>query len=65
VRLPDWQKYAQDLQTHSLAALTAVRAKDVKAISAAGGDFLDTCEACHKQFKPNLPTEGILHPHYR
>jgi hypothetical protein len=29
----------------------------------ANGRIVDACEGCHKQFKPELPSEGVVHPH--
>jgi CRP/FNR family cyclic AMP-dependent transcriptional regulator len=35
-----------------------------KALRSAGDTLVDVCEGCHEEFKPDLPTEGILHvPH--
>jgi hypothetical protein len=65
VRLPDWQRYAQQLTDAGVAARKAAEAKDVAAISAVGDTLLMGCEGCHKQFKPDVPTEGLLHkPEY-
>ena len=33
------------------------------AVVAANGQLVDVCEACHKAFKPALPSEGIVHKH--
>jgi hypothetical protein len=30
---------------------------------AANGQVVESCEGCHKEFKPDLPTEGIVHTH--
>ena len=29
----------------------------------ANGNLVDVCEKCHNEFKPALPTEGIVHAH--
>jgi hypothetical protein len=60
---PDWKKYAQQLNDTGLAALNAARAKNLEGLVKANGQLVESCESCHKQFKPELPTEGILHPH--
>ena len=56
VKDPRWQKHAQDLTNAGLRALMAVDKRDLKALEAAGDDLVVTCEACHKDFKPALPT---------
>ena len=45
------------------AAMNAAKSKDLMALRAANGQLLDACLACHKEFKPDVPTEGILHTH--
>ena len=62
VQDPDWQKFARALSTAGLAALKAGEAKS-QALVAANGQLVETCEGCHKQFKPALPSEGIMHSH--
>jgi hypothetical protein len=63
--LPEWKTYSQQLSDGGLAALNAVRRKDRAAILKAGDQIVQTCEGCHEKFKPDLPTEGIVHPHYQ
>jgi hypothetical protein len=63
-RLPDWTKYSQELTTVGLAARDAARSRDFGALVKANGRLVDVCESCHKEFKPELPTEGRAHqPH--
>ena len=62
-QLPDWKKHARALTDAGLTSLKAVRSKDLRAVITANGDLVEVCEACHKEFKPALPTEGIVHPH--
>jgi hypothetical protein len=59
----EWKKYSGQLHEVGLAALSAARAKNVEALVKANGQLVEVCESCHKQFKPDLPTEGIVHPH--
>jgi len=33
------------------------------ALVAANRQLVESCEQCHKEFKPALPTEGIVHIH--
>jgi hypothetical protein len=58
-----WGKYADGLSDAGLAALDAARLKNREGIAKAGDQLVETCENCHKEFKPDAPTEGILHPH--
>jgi hypothetical protein len=60
---PDWRKHAEELNSAGLAALTAARSKNLEALVTANGQLVAVCESCHAQFKPDLPTEGIVHPH--
>ena len=63
VQSPAWKKYSQEMTDAGLAALTAVHSKDRAALLKAGDQLVNTCTSCHKEFKPDLPTEGIVHPH--
>jgi hypothetical protein len=61
---PAWQEWAGKLRDAGVTLKRAVDAKDQTALRGAGDALVDVCEGCHKQFKPSLPTEGILHvPH--
>jgi hypothetical protein len=62
---PDWKPLAQKLSDTAMAAVNAAHAKNLQAFLKAGDDLTDVCENCHKEFKPQLPSEGIVHPHYR
>lgn len=62
--LPDWKRYSQQLSGAGLAARNAARGHDLGALVKANGELVESCENCHKQFKPALPTEGKTHqPH--
>jgi len=62
---PAWQRWAQQLTDGALAAEAAVESADQDALEQAGGAIVATCEGCHAEFKPDVPTEGIGHvPHY-
>lgn len=63
VQSPDWQKFGVALSTAGMAALRAAEAKNLEALVVANGQLVETCENCHKQFKPALPSEGITHSH--
>ena len=62
---PAWQDWTQQMTDGALAALAAVEDHDQSALNDAGGVIVDSCEGCHEAFKPDSPTEGIMHiPHY-
>jgi len=61
---PGWNMQAQALADAAVASLNAVRSKNFEAVVAANGRLTDTCEGCHDEFKPSLPTEGIVHQPY-
>ena len=45
-------------------ALNAIAAQDQAALLAAGESLVETCEDCHDDFKPGIPTVVIMHvPH--
>jgi len=60
-----WQSNAQAMTTAALAIRDAAKRRDLGAVTKANSDLVDSCEGCHKQFKPELPSEGIAHqrPH--
>jgi Cytochrome C' len=62
-QLSDWKTFSRELRDAALAARTAAQAKNLEALVKANGQVVDVCESCHKAFKPQLPTEKILHRH--
>ena len=63
VKAPSWHTNAQRMSDAGVAALNAAKSKDLKALITANGQLVESCEQCHKEFKPDLPTEGIVHSH--
>ncbi len=62
---PGWQDFSQQLTDAAIAAHGAVESQDQQALVSAGDAIIAACESCHQEFKPDSPTEGILHiPHY-
>lgn len=61
----EWKKYSKELSDIGLAAVNAARKKDLAGVLAAGDQLVVNCEGCHKAYKPDMPSEGVLHPHYR
>lgn len=65
VATPAWRDWATKLTGGGLAALAAVEKSDQRALHAAGETIVDACFGCHEAFKPDAPTEGLMHvPHY-
>ena len=60
---PGWQKWARALSDAGLAAMKASQERNLDRLIAANGSLVDACEGCHKEFKPELPSEGIVHAH--
>jgi cytochrome c556 len=63
VATPSWQKWAGAMSDAALAALKATEGENLEALVAANGRLVESCEGCHKEFKPQLPSEGIAHGH--
>jgi cytochrome c556 len=59
----NWQKWSRAMADAGLAALKASEAKSQEALVAANGQLVESCEGCHKEFKPDIPSEGIAHKH--
>ncbi len=58
-----WQAAAKAMTDAGAAALKAAEARNFDGVVAANGQLVESCESCHKDFKPSLPSEGILHKH--
>ena len=63
VATPSWQKWSRALSDAGIAALKATEGENREALVAANGQLVEACEGCHKEFKPQLPSEGIAHAH--
>jgi cytochrome c556 len=63
VKSASWHTHAQGMSDAGVAAMNAAKSKNLMALRTANGQLLDTCLGCHKEFKPDAPTEGILHTH--
>ncbi len=63
VRHPEWKKYSRDLTDIGFKALKLAQAKntDAKSWEEVGDNLVDNCLACHNKFKPEIPSQGILH----
>jgi hypothetical protein len=60
---PNWQKWSRAMSDAGLEALKASQEKNLDAVVRANGKLVEACEGCHKEFKPELPSEGIVHAH--
>jgi hypothetical protein len=60
-----WKTNARLMSEAGRSALAAARARNLPSLIEANSKLVGTCEGCHKEFKPELPSEGILHqrPH--
>jgi cytochrome c556 len=65
IRQRGWNESADAMTEAALAALAAAKIRNLEGVRKANGELVDSCESCHKAFKPELPTEGIAHqrPH--
>lgn len=62
VKQPEWQRLAQELSAigNDAVKLSEAKSTDVAAWRAVGDRLIANCLECHKQFKPEIPSEGIL-----
>lgn len=57
---PQWQEYAEQLSQDGAAAVRSVRSRDITLMGNVGAGLVETCEACHRAFKPDLPTMDMF-----
>lgn len=55
----EWREHASSLANAAGRAVNAARSRDVELIRRSGDEIVDACEACHIDFKPDLPTMNI------
>ncbi len=58
-----WRDYVNQMNEAAVLALTSARLRDKTSLTVASDDLIETCEGCHSQFKPSVPTEGYSHVH--
>jgi len=59
----DWKKWARAMSDAGRGCIQRQREERHQALVAANSQLVATCEGCHKQYKPSLPSEGIAHQH--
>jgi cytochrome c556 len=61
----EWQDWTSAMIEESKEILRAIDVQDQDRLRDSGERLVEICEGCHDGFKPNLPTEGIMHvPHH-
>lgn len=58
-----WRDYVEQMNAAGLSALSSARAADRAQLARAGDALITTCEGCHQQYKPSIPTEGYRKRH--
>ena len=58
-----WRDYVNLMNEAGVLALTSARARDAAGLSRASDMLVESCESCHQQFKPSIPTEGYTKSH--
>ena len=63
IKAEDWRGWSNELTKIGEDALPLAEAKstDIEAWRALGNRLIDNCEACHAAYKPDIPSQGILH----
>lgn len=56
-----WTSYSRTMTNAAMLALDAAKNKDKTLLASTGDVLVASCEGCHAAFKPESPTEGILH----
>jgi len=53
---PRWRALATQLSEDGARALNAVKSRNVELMTRAGGQLIQTCETCHREFNPGMST---------
>tara|TARA_A100001391_G_scaffold48774_5_gene29073 strand:- start:5708 stop:6250 length:543 start_codon:yes stop_codon:yes gene_type:complete len=63
VKAEDWRTWSNELTKIGEDALPLAeeQSTDVDEWRALGNRLIDNCEACHAAYKPEIPSQGILH----
>jgi hypothetical protein len=61
---PVWQEWTALMIAETKEILRAIEAQDQFRLVASGERLVETCDGCHKEFRPQAPPEGLMHvPH--
>jgi hypothetical protein len=63
VAQPGWREFTGQMNQAASSALQATRAQDLPALMGAADVLRDSCDGCHLQYKPEIPTEGFYRLH--
>lgn len=55
-----WMEWSQQMSNDGRRAVNALRSRDMDLIFDAGSRLVETCEACHTAFRPDIPTMGMF-----
>lgn len=58
-----WREYVGLLNEAAADALRASRSQDLPELLAAADAIRESCDGCHRQYKPEVPTEGFYRIH--
>lgn len=52
---PEWQRLAERLNQDAVRAIAAVRSREQSRVHETGDQLVETCDACHRVFNPDMP----------
>jgi len=55
-----WMEWSSQMSRDGQRAVNALRSRDMDLIFDAGSRLVETCEACHTAFRPDIPTMGMF-----
>lgn len=58
-----WREYTGLMNEAASRALRATRSQDLPALLSAADALRESCDSCHRQYKPDIPTEGFYRVH--
>ena len=63
VAQPGWREFTGQMSVAATAVLQATRSQDLPALLGAADAIRESCDGCHRQYKPEIPTEGFYRIH--
>ena len=55
---PDWRRYANEMRVLGFEARQSAQDHDMARLRLVGDRLVEVCQACHQDFKPDLPVMG-------